>query len=383
MRILRRAFPLMIALVPVMGRGEDIASKIDDSLRARVKNDRFCGAILVARDGKVLARRGYGMANLELEVPNTPETRFRLGSLTKQFTATALMILRERGKVDVHEKVKTYLPESPRAWDEVTLHHLLTHTSGIPSYTSLPDYLTRMREPTTPDQLLARFKDRPLEFPPGSKYQYSNSGYAVLGKVIEAVSGRGYADFLHEAIFEPLNMKNTGYDRSPPILKHRASGYTRSLLATINADYLDMSIPYAAGGLYSTVDDLLLWDRALDSEKLVSRKTLEMMFTPFKENYGYGWLITREFGRAMLSHQGGINGFVTDIRRFPDEKLCVIVMSNFEVAPVESIAHDLSAIALGEPISAPVHRQGGKAGTQTKKADAPGSPCRGEGRTND
>jgi CubicO group peptidase (beta-lactamase class C family) len=343
------ALSLLSNTGPTRADEADVAGKIDEVMRARVKSDRFSGTVLVARGGEVIARRGYGMADLEHDVPNAPETKFRLGSVTKQFTAMAVLILQERGKLDVQEKVKTYLADSPGAWDDVTLHHLLTHTSGIPSYTGLPGYAAKMREPTTPDELLARFKDLPLEFAPGERFKYSNSGYAVLGKVIEAASGKGYAEFLGEAIFKPLGMNDTGYDRAAPLLKHRASGYGRTPFGLVNALFIDMSIPYAAGALYSTVDDLLVWDRALYTEKLVSKKSLDAMFTSNKDGYGYGWFITKASGRTVIGHGGGVNGFSTDIKRFPDEKLCVIVLSNVVGTPAGDVGRDLASAVLGPP----------------------------------
>ena len=199
----RRILVLLVGLAPAAGlrAGEaEVGPKVEEYMQARVERDRFRGSILVARDGQVLVRRGYGMANLEHDVANTPETKFRLGSLTKQFTAMAVMILQERGKLDVREKVKAYLPDCPEAWGEVTVHHLLTHTSGIPSYTDSPDYPRMMRTHLPIERLVAGFKDKPLEFRPGEKFKYSNSGYAVLGLLIDKVSGKPYASFLKEAM---------------------------------------------------------------------------------------------------------------------------------------------------------------------------------------
>lgn len=338
--------------------GQGIDSRVQELMEARVQSDRFSGSILVARDGKVLVRRGYGMANREHDVTNTPETKFRLGSITKQFTAMAVMILQEQGKLDVHETIKTYLPDCPAAWAEITVHHLLTHTSGIPSYTGFPDYARTMRLRTSLEDLVARFKDRPLEFAPGERFRYSNSGYVLLGLLIEKVAGKPYASVLKEAIFDPLGMHDTGYDNVAPILKHRASGYSSFGPIPMNAAFLDMSVPHAAGALYSTVDDLFLWDQALLTERLLPKGTREAMFTPFKQNYGYGWVISRMFGRRVVGHGGGINGFVSHLLRFPDEKVCVVVLSNVEGAPVEPIAHDLAAIVFGERSSVSVRGPG-------------------------
>lgn len=332
----------------------DVVAKVEAYMDAQVARDKFSGSILVGRDGTVLFRRGYGLANREHGVPNTPETKFRLASLTKQFTAMAVMILEQRGKLDINEKIKKYLPDSPAAWDEVTVRHLLTHTSGIPSYTGFADYGRLMRQQTTPEALVARFRDRPLEFAPGEKFAYSNSGYALLGLLIDKVSGRPYASFVKEAIFDPVGMKNSGYDSPGPILKQRAAGYTGSGPLAMNAPFLDMSVPYSAGALYSTVDDLFLWDQALLTEKLLPSSAREAMFTPFKDDYGYGWTIKNTLGgRRTISHAGGINGFTTFIMRFPDDKVCTVVLSNAAQTPVALIARDLAAIALGEPYAVP------------------------------
>jgi CubicO group peptidase (beta-lactamase class C family) len=228
---------------------------------------------MVARDDEPLLRQGYGMANREHDVPNTPETKFRIGSVTKQFTAAAALILQEQGKLDVRATIQTYLGDCPEAWGGITVHHLLTHTSGIPDYARLPDRERRIREPTTPDALIALFRDRPLEFKPGERFAYSNSGYALLGRLIERISGKTYAEFLVEQIFTPLGMKDSGYDDARPVLKARAAGYARRQGGLENAPYLDMTNPFAAGGLYSTVDDLLKWDRALAANQLLSKKS--------------------------------------------------------------------------------------------------------------
>jgi CubicO group peptidase (beta-lactamase class C family) len=326
----------------------ELASRVEEYMAARIARNRFSGSILIARDGKVLVSRAYGMANLEHGVPNTPETKFRLGSITKQFTAMSVLILEKQGKLAVTDKVKRFLPDAPKAWDEITIRHLLTHTSGIPNYTESLEFLKTLRVRVTLKELIGKFKDRPLDFKPGEKFHYSNSGYIVLGQIIENASGQNYASFLKSAILDPLQMHDTGYDNATAILRHRASGYTRRIgLVLTNCDYIDMSIPHAAGALYSTTLDLLKWDQALYTEKLVPRKSIEAMFTPFKDNYGYGWLIDSKFSLKRYEHGGGIMGFVTIIERFPEEKLLVVALSNLENSPVGEVGTDLAAIALG------------------------------------
>ncbi|MFH7028713.1 MAG: serine hydrolase domain-containing protein [Heteroscytonema crispum UTEX LB 1556] len=291
-------------------------SKIDNYLNAHVKINKFIGSVFIAQKGKILADKGYGMANYELDIPNTPQTIFRLGSITKQFTAMAIVQLQEKGLLNVNDPIIKYIPDyPPETGKQITIHHLLTHTSGIPNFTGFPDYLETMMLPSPVEKTIARFKDKPLEFQPGEKFNYSNSGYILLGYIVEKVSGKTYETYLHENIFQPIGMKNTGYDHHSTILKNRASGYSLGNDGLINTAYIDMSMPYAAGALYSTVEDLYLWDRALYTEKLVSKTSLNKMFTPFKEDYGYGWFITKAFNHNLVTHNGRINGFSTNIHR--------------------------------------------------------------------
>jgi CubicO group peptidase (beta-lactamase class C family) len=355
---------------------EQLASKVEEYMAARVQHDHFSGSILIAKGGKVLYCQGYGMANLEHDVPNTPQTKFRLGSITKQFTAMAILILQERGKLNVHDKVKQHFADAPKAWDEITIEHLLTHTSGIPNYTESLEFLRTLPVRVSLKELIAKFKDRPLDFKPGAKFKYSNSGYIVLGQIIETVSGKNYPSFMKEAIFGPLDMKDTGYDNATALIKNRASGYTRRLgIVLTNCDYIDMSIPHDAGALYSTVLDLLKWDQALYSDKLLPRKSLEAMFTPHKDNYGYGWIIDKKYGAIRYSHGGGIMGFVTTIERYPDDRLLVVALSNLETAPVFATGSDLAAIARGEkytmPGTAAAKKVAGKAAAKAKAGSQP------------
>jgi len=348
--ILAASLPAMTAMAKPSPPGlQELETRVEEYMTARVNRDHFSGSILIAREGKVLFSKGYGMANLEHDVPNTPRTKYRLGSITKQFTAMAILILQQQGKLNVHDKIKKYVPDAPKAWDEITIENLLTHTSGIYNYTESLEFLKTLPVRVTLKELIAKFKDKPLNFKPGEKFSYSNSGYIVLGQIIETVSGQNYPSFLKQAILDPLTMNESGYDNATSILKHRASGYVRRLgIVLTNCDYVDMSIPHAAGAMYSTTHDLLKWDQALYTEKLVPRKSLDAMFTPHKDNYGYGWLIDKKFGQTRYEHGGGIMGFVTIIERYPDEKLLVVALSNLENSPIGSIGTDLAAIALGQ-----------------------------------
>jgi CubicO group peptidase (beta-lactamase class C family) len=336
---------------------QEITRKVDDYMAAAMRVNRFSGAVLLARDGQPIESRGYGMANIELSVPNSPETVFRLGSVTKQFTGMAIVMLQERGKLSVNDPICKYLSDCPQAWQPITIKNLLTHTAGIPNYTEFPDFTKTAAVDTTAAELTSRFRDKPLQFALGEKYAYSNSGYYLLGTIIERASGKPYADFLQENIFGPLGMKQTGYDNPVRIIKNRAAGYARTSDGFINAAPISMSTAYAAGALYSTVGDLLLWDQALYTEKLVSRKSLDEAFTPFKSNYGYGWSIGKRFDRQVIAHGGGIFGFSSYIARYPSDHVTVIVLSNVEGAPSGEIANSLAAIAFGAPYEVPAERK--------------------------
>jgi CubicO group peptidase (beta-lactamase class C family) len=345
-------------LIPQV-RAEELTSKFQQYMDACVAVDHFSGTVHVTRDGSVLFSAGYGLANAEHQVPNGPQTKFRLGSITKQFTAMAILILQERGKLAVEDPVGEYLDDAPEAWERVTIHHLLTHTSGIHSYTADPDYRARMTHPETVKSMFARFKDRPLDFRPGEKFAYSNSGYFVLGAIIERITGTSYEAFLKEEIFDPLGMTDTGYDHPATILPRRASGYVRKGDGDVleNAEYLDMAQPYAAGSLYSTVLDLAKWDQALRDGKLISESSLARMFTPEKNDYAYGWSVATRGGHKEIGHGGGINGFATQILRYPDEKLCAVVLCNVLPTNPGKVAHDLAAIACGDPYTLPRARK--------------------------
>lgn len=335
---------------------QDLASKADEYLKAHVKTGRFSGSVLIARAGKPLFSMGYGMANLEHDVPNTAQTKFRLGSITKQFTAAAILQLEERGKLSVQDPVCKYVEECPSAWQKVTIHNLLTHTSGIPNMTSFPEYRKTWMLPSRPNETILRFKDKPLDFEPGEKFSYSNSGYVLLAVILEKATGGPFERYLKENIFDPVGMTNSGHDSHDAILKHRATGYTMSRGELVNSAYHDMTIPIGGGDLYSTVEDMLLWDQALYTEKVLSKKSLDKVFTSFKSNYGYGWMVTQQFNRQQIGHGGGINGFSTAFNRYPEDRTCIVVLANMDFAATGRIARDLAAIVYGEKYEIPKER---------------------------
>jgi len=345
--------------LPLAAQDAGRAAKLDHVLEAYQKHRNFMGSVLIAERGKVILEKGYGMANMELNVPNTPDTKFRLGSITKQFTATAIMQLQEQGKLALTDAACKYMDGCADSWKPITIYHLLTHTSGIPSYTSDKEFPKPrfMRIPLTPVEIVMLSKDKTLEFEPGSKFTYDNSGYVFLGAIIEKASGEKYADYLTKHVFAPLDMQDSGYDDTRVILKNRAAGYGRSKDGWVNADYLDMSLPYAAGSLYSTVRDLYRWDRALYGDKILSKASRDAMFTPVKNDYGFGLALAPMHKHKQIGHGGGINGFSSFIARFPDDDAVVIVLSNNQGGNAGGIASALAGILFGEQITLPGERK--------------------------
>ncbi|MCX7699710.1 MAG: beta-lactamase family protein [Gemmataceae bacterium] len=337
---------------------DELASRCDAYMKARMayKATKFSGAVLAAKNGQAIYAQGFGFANREYDIPNTPKTRFRLASVSKQFTATGIMILEHEGKLKLDDPISKYVANIPEAWGKATLHHLLSHTSGIPENLR-PALLKGMwGQYVARDRLFEHLKNAPLDFQPGEKYAYSNTGYALLGRTIEKITGKTYEEFLRERIFVPLEMHDTGFDSRKLVLKNRAVGYGMEKDEYIHPFFIDLSQVDAAGSMYSTVEDLLKWNNALDTDRILPASSWERMWTPVKNNYGYGWVRLTVFGRTLITHDGGLPGFVTTTWRFPKERVFVAVLANLEGSAVGRIARDLSAILLGEPYDLPVNR---------------------------
>ena len=332
-------------------------ARMDQMIQPYVANHQFMGSVLVARDTQVIYSKGFGSANLEWDIPNSPATKFRLGSVTKQFTAASILLLEERGKLKVDDPVKKYLPGAPAAWDKITIYHLLTHTSGIPSFTGFADYAKLEPFATTSEQLVSRFRDKPLDFEPGEKWQYSNSGYVLLGHLIEKITGESYEKFVRENIFTPLGMKDSGYDSNSAVMPHRASGYVHVGDGFENAGFIHMSVPHGAGALYSTTVDLLKWEQGLFGGKLLQAASLQKMTTPFKQNYAFGLSVETAGGHKVIQHGGGIEGFNTEVAYYPDDKLTVVVLGNVNGGAPGDIAGKLAALARGETVKLPGERK--------------------------
>jgi CubicO group peptidase (beta-lactamase class C family) len=281
----------------------------------------------------------------------------QIGSVTKQFTAACILLLEDRGKLKTDDLVSKYVPNAPAAWAKITIYDLLTHTSGIPSFTNFPEYEQFQTQPTTPEKLLAFFRDKPLEFEPGSKWKYSNSGYEVLGYVIEKVTGQTYQQFLDENIFKLLDMRDSGYDSNSLVIPHDAYGYTPGPHGITVAAYVDMTVPYAAGGLYSTTRDLLKWERGLFGGRVLKPASLQKMITPFKNEYGCGVSVATVNGHKRIEHGGGIQGFNSELAYWPDEQMTVVALANLNGSAASDIAADLAATLHGEKVTLPSERK--------------------------
>jgi CubicO group peptidase (beta-lactamase class C family) len=340
---------LVFALFAITCRGQDMV-RMEQVVQSYVANQSFMGSVLVARGSQVLLSKGYGSANLEWGIPNSPSTKFRLGSITKQFTAASILLLEERGKLSINDPVKKYMPDAPEAWDKITIFNLLTHTSGIPNFTSFPEYKKLEPFVTTPGEVVAHFRDKPLDFAPGEKWKYSNSGYLLLGYLIEKITGGSYEKFVTENIFTPLGMNDSGYDSNSAVIAHRASGYVHDAKGFENAGFIHMSIPHAAGALYSTTEDLLKWEQSLFGGKLLSAASLDKMTTPFKDNYACGLRVQTVGGHKVIDHGGRIEGFNTELAYYPEDKLTVVALANVNGQAPAEIATKLAAIAHGESV---------------------------------
>jgi CubicO group peptidase (beta-lactamase class C family) len=322
---------------------------IQSYAKSRILTDQFMGSVLVAQGDKVFIDQGYGSANLDWGIPNAPDTRYRLGSLTKQFTAASILLLEQRGKLSTGDLVKKYVPEAPPSWDRMTLYEVLTHTAGIPDFTNFPDYRATEWRPATPAELVARFIHRPLEFEPGTRYRYSNSGYVLLGYILEKVAGIPYAEFLQQNLLTPLGLADTGVDRNLSVMPHRAQGYEAHPQGPTIARYVDMTVPFSAGDLYSTTHDLWKWEKALFGGKVLSPESLAKMTTPNQNTYALGIEVQRIAGHKVYVHGGAVEGFKTSLAYFPDDDITIVVLSNLGAA-VEKMTDGLAAILFGIPV---------------------------------
>ncbi|MBO9710822.1 MAG: serine hydrolase [Caulobacter sp.] len=339
------------AETPARCPARDFQAAAGQAIDTLAASQSFTGAVLVAVDGKPVLRRAVGEANREWHVANTVDTRFRIGSATKTFTAVAVLRLVDDGKVALDDPVAKYLPSLPQAWAGVTIRMLLSHTSGVPDYIYAPTFRDReTRLVQTPESLVALVRDKPLDFVPGAGWRYSNTGFVLLGMVIEKASGSPYATYLSETFFKPLGMADTGYETEDTVTPRRAFGYMRTRDGWTAGPFIAPSAAYAAGALLSTVDDLLKWDQALYGDRLVSKSGRDLMFADYRNHYGLGWQVDEAWGARRISHGGATPGFQASFQRYPDRRLTVAALSNSELGVSEKLATDLAGLCLGASV---------------------------------
>ena len=337
MSSLFRAFVFLIAfgfLFNTQAAAPTPEARADALMSRQLKKKTHPGfTVLVSREGKVLFSRAYGMADVKSKRANTPDTTFRIGSITKQFTAAAILLLQERGKLSVEDSLEKYYPKWPNGKD-ITLHHLLTHTSGLYSYTSNPLFAMQVSKPANITTLIPAIQKEKVNFAPGEKWKYCNSGYLLLGLIVEKVSGKSYGDYLQTEFFKPLGMEHTGVHVAGKEPEDESLGYAKGSLGFKLANNWDMTWAGGAGALYSTAGDLQRWNEGIFAGKVLKKESLRAAFTPVKladdttNDYGYGWLFSEKRGLRVIRHGGGLQGFQSSLARFPGQKVTVIVLCN-------------------------------------------------------
>ena len=355
---MRGVRPALIGVVLLLATGRSSSSSttlVDDYVHSEMERQHIPGlSLLVAREGNIVRAQGYGLANVELQVPVQPETIFQSGSVGKQFTATAVMMLVEEGRIKLDDPITNYLKGTPASWQQVTVRELLSHTAGFSDYPEKFDF----RKDYTEKDLLKIVEGIPLAFAPGTKWSYSNLGYLTLGVLIHQVTGKFYGDFLQERIFQPLGMTTTRIISEADIIPNRAAGYRLVKGELKNQEWVSPTLNTTAdGALYFSILDLAKWDAALYTEKLLRRSSLEEMWTPVKlkngqpnpDHYGFGWSIESKDGRRVLDHGGAWQGFKTHISRYVDDKLTVVVLCNLDSADPGRITDHVAKMYLAAP----------------------------------
>jgi D-alanyl-D-alanine carboxypeptidase len=322
------------------------ADRVDDYLKSEMDKHRIPGvALTIIQNGQAIKTAAYGLANLELQVPVKAETVFEIGSITKQFTAAGIILLAQEGKLSVDDKLSAHLANLPTAWSNVTIRHLLTHTSGIKNYTGLDGF--QLTKHLNQAQFIRTIGREPMEFAPGGSWKYCNTGFNLLGYVIENVSGQNYWDFMSRRLYQPLGMQTTTNRLPGLVITNRASGYEQTNHVFINRDF-DLTEVFSAGAMASTVGDLAKWNAALDGDTLLNKATKEQMWTPAKLNdgkatkYGFGWYVDTVEGHKNIGHGGSTSGFSASIQRFPDDKLAVIILTNTDEQIATTLAKKIA-----------------------------------------
>jgi CubicO group peptidase (beta-lactamase class C family) len=355
---------LLILFPTALIAQENHRNALDRYMKAEASVNGFSGTILVKKAGELIYENAFGFADREWNIPNTPQTKFQIGSVTKQFTAAAILQLAEEGKISLDDKLSTYIPGFARG-DSITIHTMLIHTSGLKDYEhdqsflGYAESLILTKTPHLQDSLINYFRNNPYDFPVGSKWSYSNTGYYLLGCIIEKLSGLSFSDYVEKHIIQKAGLENTFVNRWDTIVPNRARGYIERNGKWENAGYMSMEIPFSAGSILSTTEDLYKWNKALFSNKIINRSSVELMTTPHTPspilgNYAYGLFVDEFSGHPRIGHPGGIYGFASYLVSFPSEDITIIVLSNNESTMVPLIVDAISAILFDLPVKIPV-----------------------------
>jgi len=356
MQILILAFGLLFNLTYAQQIDvKQLATQFDKLLGEQFKSNEPGATVLVSRNGQVIYKKAFGMANLELNAPMQVDNVFWVASITKQFTAVAILQLMEQGKLNLEDEITKFIPDYPAQGNKITIEHLLTHTSGIHNFSGMKDPEKKLALDCTPNEVIDFFKNLPMRFAPGTNWEYSNSGYFLLGYIIEKITGKPYAEYLEENIFKPIGMTNSLFANNKRIIKNRVGAYSLGDNGFENSRPLNMTHVYSAGAIQSTVEDFFKWHQAVHSYKLVKKETLDKAFTRYKlkdgkeTDYGYGWRLNYVYESPSIWHGGGIEGFGTTEIYLPKEDVFVVVFSNCDCIYPQEISSRLAALAAGKP----------------------------------
>jgi CubicO group peptidase (beta-lactamase class C family) len=354
---MKKTFLLITSLCLIYFSFAQKEAKLDNLVSAYAKLYKFNGSVLVAKNGTVLLNKGYGWRNAADKTSNSEQTIYQLGSITKQFTAAVILKLQEEKKLSVSDKLSKYFPGYPKG-DSITIEQLLTHTSGITNYTNDPNFMANeVTKPASREKMMALFKDKPLDFSPGTSWSYSNSAYSLLGYIIEDVTKKPYEQVVRNYIFTPLHMTHSGFDFTHLKSNEKATGYFKlNNKDAVTAPIVDSTVSFSAGAIYSTTGDLYLWHQALEKNSILSASQQEKAYTPVKNHYGYGWAIDSIEGKRKVGHGGGIHGFVTNIVRVPEDDVCIVLLSNSSDPALKDITKGIFAILYDKEYELPKER---------------------------
>ena len=347
---------LLFLTVTIHTQAQDISKLVNDYSNSYVKTGDFSGCILISKNDKIIFENCYGFANQSFKVPNEINTKFKIGSVSKQFTAAAILIMEQQGLLKTTDTLSKFFPNHSNA-ERITIQQLLTHTSGITDIYNVPDFNKLSSQKKTISDLTKLVLDFELQFEPGTQYQYSNGGYAILAEIIEKLSGSTYQDYLNEHIFHPLNMNASGHNRYNDVIPNLAVGYDPSGYSKVKiTDFLDPELLKGSGSLYSTVQDLQLWIKSIKNRSLMNKESYEKLLKNYGNNYGYGISLYKSFEEPVFGHDGRVNGYIADYLHYEESDISVIILGNIQTGVADFFRRDIAAIVFNKEHKSRVKR---------------------------